>query len=334
MQQSDQKFHHTPVSFKRYGLLDFPDPTLTFWQGEFYAIATSPIKHSPLYKGDLQLAKSKDLLNWELLEESVLLDYPEEAEKHKEFWAPEISFQDGKFRLDYTFRKGIENKGSFGIAVAFSDKPFGFKSHPTPLVLGDGFRYIDSFRYVEQSAGGQEEYLLFGSHHQPISIAKLDATGTKIFPESVQALVTPKSHNFWDIHHTLYEGAFLHKQLGKYFLYIAGGDTWMSYAQLVFASDELFGPYQFFGKILTSEEDYLRPEGRCVNPGQMSILTHGQRHYTVYHSMFIDPEGYIIMVPGTQHRMRVMCIAEVDYSSGMPNIIPLRSSIEAVKLAA
>nr|MDQ3043153.1 family 43 glycosylhydrolase [Acidobacteriota bacterium] len=98
---------------------DFPDPTVVrAGDGYFYAYATQAVVNGKLHH--IQVARSNDLLNWERRADAL----PEKPvwanEGEPKFWAPHVSFADGKYYMYYSAdpntRKGL------CLAVAVADK--------------------------------------------------------------------------------------------------------------------------------------------------------------------------------------------------------------------
>nr|MBA3694208.1 family 43 glycosylhydrolase [Acidobacteriota bacterium] len=80
---------------------DFPDPTvIRAGDGYFYAYATQAVVNGKLQH--IQVAHSKDLVNWERMADA-LPEKPVWADKYEpKFWAPHVSFADGKYFMYYS----------------------------------------------------------------------------------------------------------------------------------------------------------------------------------------------------------------------------------------
>ena len=75
------------------------------------------------------LLHSKDLQNWDLVAHIFPDKRPDRTEAH--FWAPEISYEDGKYYIYYTAKK---KGGPLCVGVASSSNPKGPYEDHGPLV--------------------------------------------------------------------------------------------------------------------------------------------------------------------------------------------------------
>src|SRR5215203_5818149 len=102
---------------------DYPDPSVVKIGQRYWATATTS-NWAPAYP----LLESKDLVNWKP-KGHVFLQLPDWADYY--FWAPEISYDNGKVYVYYSAHK---KDGNLCVAVASADRPEGpYKDHG-PLV--------------------------------------------------------------------------------------------------------------------------------------------------------------------------------------------------------
>src|SRR5215212_7107339 len=93
---------------------DYPDPSVIKIGDTYWATATTS-DWAPAYP----ILKSKDLVNWTTVSH-VFTELPAWADHY--FWAPELSFENGKVYLYYAAHK---KGGNLCIAAAVADKPEG-----------------------------------------------------------------------------------------------------------------------------------------------------------------------------------------------------------------
>lgn len=103
---------------------DFPDPSvIRVGERDFFAVTTST-EWAPYFP----VFHSRDLVQWNRIG-AVFGDRPDWATG--QFWAPELSYRDGRFYVYYTARK---KKGPLSIAVATATHPAGPWTDHGPLV--------------------------------------------------------------------------------------------------------------------------------------------------------------------------------------------------------
>jgi len=185
----------------------------------------------------------------------------------QQMWAPDAACKDGRYYLYFPAKRA---DGIFQIGVAISQAPEGpFKAEPRPI---EGSYSIDPA--VLADAG--EHYMVFGgiwggqlqkyrdnrfadSHAEPAAhepalgprIARLSAD-MKQFAEAPREITILDERGVplrADDHARRYfEGPWLHKYRGRYYLSYSTGNTHL----LCYATaDNPYGPYHFQGQILT-----------------------------------------------------------------------------------
>src|SRR5215210_403050 len=100
---------------------DFADPSvLKADDGWYYAYSTENLTIERL--AYIQAARSRDLVNWELLPDAMP-EKPEWADTTRDFWAPGVIEADGRY---YMYFSGIhDERESMCLGVATSDSPGG-----------------------------------------------------------------------------------------------------------------------------------------------------------------------------------------------------------------
>ena len=112
---------------------DYPDPSITKIGDTYWSTATSS-NWFPAFP----LLKSKDLITWET-KGFIFEKMPTWSDYY--FWAPEISYENGKVYVYYSAHK---KNGNLCIAVASSDKPEGPYTDHGPLMCQEAGS-IDAF---------------------------------------------------------------------------------------------------------------------------------------------------------------------------------------------
>src|SRR3954453_5952866 len=127
---------------------DFPDPAITLApDGFYYAYATQTLREGHWI--NIQVARSRDLVHWEHLGDA-LPEKPAWAQTTQDFWAPSVIFDGTTWFIYYsaTPDEYHRHERGHGLAVATSGSPAGpFVDMGRPLLLGEGFEYIDPMAY-------------------------------------------------------------------------------------------------------------------------------------------------------------------------------------------
>ncbi len=209
----------------------------------------------------------------------------------QQLWAPDTAFRHGRYYLYFPAR---DKSGIFRIGVATSHQPEGpFKAEPAPL---QGSFSIDPCVFRDDDG---EYYLYFGgiwggqlqcwatgtfiaAAKEPLDdtpalcpkVAKLTADMLQFAGPPQDALIiddqgTPLPGR--DTERRYFEGPWMHKYQGKYYLSYSTGDTHF----LVYAtSDKPTGPFTFRGRILNPVLGWTTHH---------SIVEFGGRWWLYYH---------------------------------------------------
>lgn len=231
-----------------------------------------------------------------------------------QMWAPDAACKDGRYYLYFPAKRA---DGIFQIGVAVGARPEGpFKADPQaiagsysidPAVLGDddGEYYmvfgglwggqLQKYRDNQYSASNAEP-----ADHAPAlgpRIARLTAD-MRQFSESPRELVildeAGSPLRAGDHERRFFEGPWLHKYEGRYYLSYSTGNTHL----LCYAvAENIYGPYRYQGQILTPVIGWTTHH---------SIVEFGGRWWLYYHDA--------ILSAGISH-LRNIKVAELRYDS-------------------
>jgi beta-xylosidase len=282
--------------------VDFPDPDAIKAGDTYYAYATQG------GSSNIQMAKSKDLVHWDLLQDP-LPDLPPWALRGKT-WAPEvIALADGKsYALYFTAHDKASNKQCVGVAT--SDKSEGpFKSSAQqPLVC-----QVDLGGTIDPSPlrDGAKLYLYFKNDgnccgmETDLFVQELSPDGLKVVGQPVKLA---SNDSAWE--GPVVEAPQMVKHDGKYFLFFSGNkyegtDYAVGYALCQSAT----GPCQDAPEnpILKTVSD---PEA-VIGPGHEAIVNFGDQTWLLYHAWEVVPG-----VGVTQRRL--LYLDRVDWKNGKP----------------
>lgn len=255
---------------------DFPDPSVVRVGEQFWATATSSewAPHFPILH-------SKDLVNWDLVG-YVFEQQPLWAVRN--FWAPEITYDNGKFYLYYTARTKDER---LAVAVATSDTPTGPYHDHGPLV-SQAAGSIDGMAFTDQSG---QRWLVWkedgNSRNQPtpLWIQQLSEDGIQLVGKKEEIL-----RNDADWEGAVVEGPFVQFHDGWYYLFYAGGACCgrdCNYGVGVARSRQPTGPFEKNpdNPILSEDTNW-----RC--PGHGSLVQNSAGEYWfLYHAY--DAESFV-----------------------------------------
>lgn len=238
------------------------------------------------------VVSSDDLINWIDHGRVLHLDQVEWALSH--MWAIDANFYRGNYYL--TFCAIERSTGTFKTGLAISDRPEG----PfTNLGFIEGVEWgQDPAFYIDDD---QRPYLIWGGRGS-ILIAELNEDLLSVKPETITNLSD-------DING--YEGPFLHKYNGTYYLTYPAldGEEWpqrMSYA----TSTEILGPYSARGIYI---DQYSGHSGTIHG----SVVEFKDRWLAFYHSGWVS---------GTETaRSLMMDFIEYDEDGNILPIIPSES---------
>ena len=209
----------------------------------------------------------------------------------RQLWAPTAAEKDGKY---YLYFPAKDKDGIFKIGIATSDSPTGpFKAEPEPIEGSfsvdpavfkddDGAHYI----YFGGIQGGQLQRWVSGSYveedkypasNEPALSPKI----ARLSDDMLQFAEPPKDVQILDgggvpllgtdNNRRFFEGAWVHKFNGKYYLSYSTGDThYIAYA----TGDSPYGPFTHKGVVLAPVLGWTTHH---------SIVQHHGKWYLFYH---------------------------------------------------
>lgn len=264
-----------------------PDPTIIGADdGYFYLYATEDIRNIPIHR-------SKDLVTWELVGTAFTNETRPTFEPQGGLWAPDINFINGKYLLYYAMSVW-GGEWTCGIGVATADRPEGpFTDH------GKLFRSneigvqnsIDPF-YMEEEG---KKYLFWGSFRGIYAIELSD-----------DGLTVKEGAKKRQVAGTAYEGVYIHKRNGYYYLFASIGTCCeglsSTYTTVVGRSDQLFGPYldkEGRPMMENHHEVLIAGNDRFVGTGHNSEIVQDAEgnDWILYHAVSVaNPKGRVLML--------------------------------------
>lgn len=202
----------------------YPDPSIVRVDEDYYMVNSSFI-----FFPCIPISHSKDLIHWKVIGHAIT--NPEWAElDHLEggrgYWAPDISYNEGRFYITATYRMNDEGTIYRKQMVTSSDKPEGPYSKPI-FIEEDG---IDPSIFTDDDG---RRYMLLNRGARIFEISK---DGTKKLSE-------PELLWYGD-NKRAPEGPHLLKKDGYYYLFMAEGGTGMGHRITVARSKSLKGRYE------------------------------------------------------------------------------------------
>ena len=201
-----------------------PDPSIVRVGEDYYMVNSSFI-----FFPCIPISHSKDLIHWKVIGHAIT--NPEWAElDHLEggrgYWAPDISYDEGRFYITATYRMNDDGTVYRKQMVTSSDKPEGPYTKPI-FIEEDG---IDPSIFTDEDG---RRYMLLNRGARIFEISK---DGTKKLSE-------PELLWYGD-NKRAPEGPHLLKKDGYYYLFMAEGGTGMGHRITVARSKTLKGNYE------------------------------------------------------------------------------------------
>lgn len=207
---------------------DAPDPTVVRGKdGKFYAFSTMQNGNVPVYQSD-------NLANWEFYGNAYANMNVPTFVPGAGIWAPDANYINGKYVLYFSMSTwGGEWEAGIGRSTAV--KPGGYYSDSKLLFNSREIGVQNSIDPVVYQEKGRN-YLIWGSF-RGIYITELTEDGLEIIDKT----------DIQRIAGTAYEGIYIHKRDGYYYMFGAWGSCCeglnSSYRVIVGRSKELYGPY-------------------------------------------------------------------------------------------
>lgn len=286
-----------------------PDPTvIKVENGYFYVYATENIRNTPIHR-------SKDLVNWELVGTAFANETRPNFEPKGGLWAPDINFINGKYVLYYSMSVW-GGEWTCGIGVATADKPEGpFTDHGKLFRSNeiDVQNSIDQF-YIEDKG---RKYLFWGSF-RGLFVIELADDGLSIKEGSVKKQIAG----------TAYEGVYIHKRNGYYYMFASIGSCCeglkSTYTTVVGRSDNLFGPYldkNDKSMMDNNHEIVIKKNEKFVGTGHNSeiIKDKNGNEWMLYHAVSVENANG-----------RVLMLDQIKWNNGWPYVEGGSPSLEAI----
>jgi arabinan endo-1,5-alpha-L-arabinosidase len=276
-----------------------PDPTIIKAEdGFFYLFATEDIRNTPIHK-------SKDLVNWEFTGTAFTDKTRPDFEPKGGLWAPDINYIDGKYVLYYSMSVW-GGEWTCGIGVATGDSPEGpFTDHgklfrSNEIVVQNS---IDPF-YIGEDG---KHYLFWGSFRGIYAI-ELTSDGLSLKPDAEKQQIAG----------TAYEGTYIHKKDGWYYLFASIGSCCegvnSTYTTVAGRSENLFGPYK-------------NKAGHSMMDNHHEVLIHGNERFagTGHNSEIVQDDAgndwiFYHAVDKNNPQGRMLMLDEVQWQNGWPYV--------------
>lgn len=301
---------HNKEGYYQNPIIDYslPDPSIIKSDdGYYYLYATESIRNLPIHR-------SKNLVDWEYVGTAFTKLTRPSFEKKGGLWAPDINKIGNKYVLYYSMSVW-GGEWTCGIGCAISDNPEGpfidngklFRSNEINVQNS-----IDPF-YIEDNG---RKYLFWGSFRGIYGIELSD-----------DGLAVRKGAIPQQIAGTAYEGSYIYKRNGYYYLFASIGTCCdglkSTYKTVVGRSKHLWGPYldrKGNNMLNNYHEILMHSSDKFVGTGHNSeIVTDAVGNdWLFYHAVSIEhPEG------------RVLMLDKLNWRDGWPYIEGNIPSVEA-----
>lgn len=213
-----EEMYHNPI---RTGM--HPDPSIICVGDDFYMVNSSFI-----FFPCIPISHSKDLIHWKVIGHAITNPewaYLDELEGGRGYWAPDISYYEGKYYITATYRLNDTGTVYRKQIVVSSDKPEGPYCEPV-FIDEDG---IDPSIFTDDDG---RRYMLLNRGARIFEISK---DGKQQLSEATLL--------YYGHQKRAPEGSHLLKKDGWYYLFQAEGGTGLGHRISVARSKELFGVY-------------------------------------------------------------------------------------------
>ena len=300
-----------------------PDPSVIRYGDYYYAAGTTGDTRKP--DGRIfTLLRSRDLVTWENLGGALNPPFNDSA---RQYWAPELTSNNGKYYLYYC-EGGIEPE-KFALRVSMSDRPEGpYTDLGIQLMDCESNRFtIDPFPFHDVDG----QWYLFYARNFTDSTSQVHP-GTAIVVDRLldmtrlagECHVVVRAKQDWTLYearrrmdvydhtfdwHTI-EGPCVVKHEGRYYCFYSGAN-WQTprYGVDYVVADSPLGPYSDGGdqaRVLHGIPGHVR------GPGHHSIVfgPDGRTQYVLYHAW------------DAEMKTRQMCLDKLEWTTAGPQCIP------------
>lgn len=287
-----------------------PDPSIIKGEdGYFYLYATEDIRNLPIHR-------SKDLVNWEFVGTAFTDATRPDFEPEGGIWAPDINKIGDKYVLYYSMSVW-GGEWTCGIGCAVSDRPEGPFKDCGMMFRSNGIKVqnsIDPF-YIEDNG---HKYLFWGSFRGIYAI-ELSEDGLSLKSGSSPVQIAG----------TAYEGTYIHKRGGYYYMFASIGSCCeglkSTYTTVVGRSTSLFGPYldkKGQSMMDNHHEILIHKNDSFVGTGHNSeiVSDNAGTDLLFYHAVSVaNPDG------------RVLMLDKIDWIDGWPSVEGNSPSVKSEK---
>lgn len=287
-----------------------PDPSIIKGEdGYFYLYATEDIRNLPIHR-------SKDLVNWEFLGTAFTDENRPDFEPNGGIWAPDINKIGDKYVLYYSMSVW-GGEWTCGIGCAVSDRPEGPFKDCGMMFRSNGIKVqnsIDPF-YIEDNG---HKYLFWGSFRGIYAI-ELSEDGLSLKSGSSPVQIAG----------TAYEGTYIHKRGGYYYMFASIGSCCeglkSTYTTVVGRSTSLFGPYldkKGQSMMDNHHEILIHKNDSFVGTGHNSEIVSDSAgtDWLFYHAVSVaNPDG------------RVLMLDKINWIDGWPSVEGNSPSVKSEK---
>lgn len=287
-----------------------PDPSIIKGEdGYFYLYATEDIRNLPIHR-------SKDLVNWEFVGTAFTDATRPDFEPEGGIWAPDINKIGDKYVLYYSMSVW-GGEWTCGIGCAVSDRPEGPFKDCGMMFRSNGIKVqnsIDPF-YIEDNG---HKYLFWGSFRGIYAI-ELSEDGLSLKSGSSPVQIAG----------TAYEGTYIHKRGGYYYMFASIGSCCeglkSTYTTVVGRSTSLFGPYldkKGQSMMDNHHEILIHKNDSFVGTGHNSeiVSDNAGTDWLFYHAVSVaNPDG------------RVSMLDKIDWIDGWPSVEGNSPSVKSEK---
>lgn len=287
-----------------------PDPSIIKGEdGYFYLYATEDIRNLPIHR-------SKDLVNWEFVGTAFTDATRPDFEPEGGIWAPDINKIGDKYVLYYSMSVW-GGEWTCGIGCAVADRPEGPFKDCGMMFRSNGIKVqnsIDPF-YIEEDG---RKYLFWGSFRGIYAI-ELSEDGLSLKSGSSPVQIAG----------TAYEGTYIHKRGGYYYMFASIGSCCeglkSTYTTVVGRSTSLFGPYldkKGQSMMDNHHEILIHKNDSFVGTGHNSeiVSDNAGTDWLFYHAVSVaNPDG------------RVLMLDKIDWIDGWPSVEGNSPSVKSEK---
>ena len=287
-----------------------PDPSIIKGEdGYFYLYATEDIRNLPIHR-------SKDLVNWEFVGTAFTDATRPDFEPEGGIWAPDINKIGDKYVLYYSMSVW-GGEWTCGIGCAVADRPEGPFKGCGMMFRSNGIKVqnsIDPF-YIEDNG---HKYLFWGSFRGIYAI-ELSEDGLSLKSGSSPVQIAG----------TAYEGTYIHKRGGYYYMFASIGSCCeglkSTYTTVVGRSTSLFGPYldkKGQSMMDNHHEILIHKNDSFVGTGHNSeiVSDNAGTDWLFYHAVSVaNPDG------------RVLMLDKIDWIDGWPSVEGNSPSVKSEK---